>query len=126
MTEKELHRQVCTYLKYQYPDMLFNTDLSGAFRLTIGQAKALKKLRSNKGWPDIQICEPRNGYHGLFIELKASDVKMKKVKSDEWLTPHIQEQAEMLEKLRQRGYCAEFSIGFDMTKTIIDNYLKLK
>ena len=122
--EKTLHRQVCEYLKIAYPNVLFNTDLSGAFRLTIGQAKALKKLRSNKGWPDIQICEPRNGYAGLFIELKAPDVKMKKVKSDEWSTPHIQEQAEMLEKLRQRGYCAEFSIGFDMTKTIIDNYLK--
>jgi hypothetical protein len=122
--EKTLHRQVCTYLKYAYPDVIFNSDLSGSTKLTTGQAVALKKLRSGRGFPDLQIMEPRNGYHGLFIELKASDVKMKKVKSDEWLTPHIPEQAEMLEKLRQRGYCAEFAIGWDEAKKLIDNYLK--
>lgn len=125
MTEKSLHRQVCTYLKYQYPDILFNTDLSGATKLSIGQAVAMKSLRSGRGWPDLFIPEPKANFKGLFLELKAPDTKIKN-NSGEWSTPHIAEQAEMLKKLNERGYCAEFSIGFDMTKIIIDNYLKLK
>jgi hypothetical protein len=126
MTEKSLHRQVCTYLKYQYPDILFNTDLSGATKLTIGQAKSMKVLRSCKGWPDLFLAEPRANFHGLYLELKAPDTKLKKVKTDEWDTPHIAEQAEMLKKLNERGYCAEFAIGFDEAKELIDNYLKTK
>lgn len=33
------------------------------------------------------------------------------------------EQANCLHDLRQRGYCAEFAIGFDEAKIIIDEYL---
>jgi len=36
---------------------------------------------------------------------------------------HLQRQSEMLEKLKQRGYMAEFIWTFDMAKEIIDNYL---
>jgi len=128
--EKTLHRQVCEYLKIAYPNVLFNTDLSGAFRLTIGQAKALKKLRSNKGWPDIQICEPRNGYHSLFIELKAEGTDLLKKRMVDasgyrmWASDHIKEQHEMIERLNELGYKAEFAIGWDEAKKLIDNYLK--
>ena len=37
---------------------------------------------------------------------------------------HIKEQAEMLENLRARGYRAEFGVGFDECKQIIDEYLR--
>jgi len=130
MTEKELHRQICTYLKYQYPNVIFSSDLSGAGRLTMGQAVALKSLRSGRAFPDLQIMEPRNGYHGLFIEIKPEDVKLLKahpVDSEgnvNYATPHIREQAEMLEKLSERGYMAVFGIGFDDIIKILDNYLK--
>ena len=40
-SEKTLHRAVCDYLRYQYPDVIFSTDLSGATKLTIGQAVAI-------------------------------------------------------------------------------------
>lgn len=33
------------------------------------------------------------------------------------------EQADCLYDLRKRGYCAEFAIGFDEAKQIIDKYL---
>lgn len=59
---------------------------------------------------------------GLFLELKKEGTRLQK-KNGEWSTEHIAEQAKILEKLRQRGYCAEFAIGFDEAKKIIDEYL---
>lgn len=61
-------------------------------------------------------------YFGLYIEIKKDGEKLTK-KDGSWRTPHIAEQAEMLEKLRQAGYRAEFGIGFEKCKLIIDDYL---
>ena len=123
MSERTLHRAVCDYIRLQYPNVIFNSDLSGAGKLTIGQATALKALRSERGFPDLVIYEPRNDYYGLFLELKKDGTKLWK-KSRVGATPHIEEQAQMLTKLEDKGYKAEFAVGFDEAKTIIDNYLK--
>ena len=64
-TEKGLQKMVCDYLKIAYPRILFNSDMAGAMKLSIGQAVQISKLRSNKGFPDIAIYEPRGEYHGL-------------------------------------------------------------
>ena len=45
-------------------------------------------------------------------------------KKGDWFDKHIEEQAEMLEKLRARGYKAEFGIGLEECKKIIDEYLR--
>jgi len=60
---------------------------------------------------------------GLYVEIKKDDEKLIK-KDGSWRTPHIAEQAEMLERLRQAGYRAEFGVGFDKCRQIIDEYLK--
>lgn len=124
MSEKTLHRAVCDYIRYQYPDVMFNSDMSGATKLTIGQAVAMKNLRSNRGYPDLVIYEPRGGFHGLFIELKDEGVKLWK-RSGEPTTPHIAEQSECLIKLDSRGYAVAFAVGFDEAVKIIKEYLKL-
>jgi len=117
MSEKTLHKSVCDYLRYQYPLVLFNTDLSGSMKLTIGQAKALKSLRSNRGWPDIFIAEPRGGFAGMFLELKVEG----RIPN----TPHVKEQREMIEMLNKKGYFAFMAAGFDEAKKVIDAYMKL-
>jgi len=122
MSEKTLHRAVCDYLRYQYPYVIFNTDLSGSMRLTMGQAVAIKALRSNRGFPDLVIYEPRYKYHGLFIELKKEGERLY-TKNGRPTSPHIAEQIQCLERLRSRGYKAEFAVGFDQAKELIDNYL---
>ena len=122
MSEKSLHRAVCDYLRYQYKGVLFNSDLSGATKLTMGQAVAMKALRSNRGFPDLMIYKPYGRYHGLFIELKKEGTNLYK-KSGAPATPHIGEQVECLMDLRAHGYKAEFAIGFEQAKQIIDDYL---
>jgi hypothetical protein len=123
MSEKTLHKAVCDYIRLQYPGVLFNSDLAGATKLTIGQATAMKNLRSNRGFPDIVIYEPCGDYHGLFIELKAEGTKLFK-KNSAPATPHIAEQLEVIQALRIKGYKAEICVGWEMAKKVINEYLK--
>lgn len=63
-----------------------------------------------------------DSFYGLFLELKKDGTRLKK-KNGEWATEHIAEQAAVLEELSERGYCAEFAVGFEEAKKIIDEYL---
>lgn len=141
MSEAELQQQVADYLRLQYPDVLFHSDFGSGTRLTKWQA--IKQKRQNggrRGWPDMFIAEsktivwtmdenpkPLKKQHGLFLELKKEGTRITKARHpDEWASDHIAEQADMLCKLRKRGYRAEFAVGFDEAKKIIDYYLKGK
>lgn len=147
-SEAELQQQVADYLRLQYPDVLFHSDFGSGVKLTPKQATIQKRQNGGrKGWPDMFIAEPtayastgwRDGRKvnrlkdafsdqaddiqcGLFLELKKDGTRLKK-KDGEWANEHIAEQAEVLEKLRERGYCAEFAVGFEEAKRIIDEYL---
>lgn len=138
--EETVHKQVCTYLKRQYPKVMFNTDLSG-LRLTPGLYNKVQDLRSGRGWPDIMIPKRSGEYSGLYIELKANRDSLytkkgtyKSQKQKEYMrvgrkkifigyVDHIQEQLEMIEYLKNEGYYACFACGFEEARTIIDNYL---
>ncbi len=123
MSERTLHRAVCDYIRLQYPDVIFNTDLSGATKLTVGQAVALKSLRSGRGFPDITIYEPCKGFHGMFLELKQDGTPIYR-QNGKMATPHIQEQWDMICKLNDLGYYAKFAIGIDDAIKQIDWYLQ--
>ena len=124
MTEESLHCAVCDYIRLQYPKAMFNTDLSG-IRLTPGLAAKVSRLRSHKGFPDIMIMEPRGKYYGLFLELKKEGTKLFN-RQNQYKTDHLKQQAEVHFELISRGYVADFAIGFDHAKRIIDWYMKLK
>lgn len=134
MNESELQVMVADYIRMQYPDVLFHSDFGSGIKLTMGQA--IKQKRQNGGrraWPDMFIAEPKDGlnmrtngnpniYAGLFIELKKDGTRLKK-KNGEWASEHIAEQANIIERLRFRGYEAQFAVGFDEAKKLIDEYL---
>lgn len=139
MKESDLQIMVADYLRLQYPDVLFHSDFGSGVKLTPVQAMIQKRQNGGKrAWPDMFIAEPmpvkgapdgimgvkRNEqYHfGLFIELKREGTRLTK-KDGSWASEHIAEQAEMLERLIFRGYKAEFAVGFDEAKRIIDEYL---
>ena len=136
-SEHNLYEQIARYLQLQYPDVIYRFDIGADLKLTMGQAAKHKRLHPRRGYPDLFIAESSenvnskdwNGivrewgfYFGLYIEIKKDGEKLTK-KDGSWRTPHIAEQAEMLEKLRQAGYKAEFGIGFEGCKKIIDEYL---
>lgn len=123
-SEDSLQKSVCDYIKMQYPKVLFTSDASGV-RLTMGQAVKMKNMKSCAGWPDLFIAEPRGKYNGLFIELKKEGEKIFKKDNETPKSDHIADQIEMIQKLKDRNYFADFSIGFNWAKEIIDWYLKL-
>lgn len=125
-TEQSVHQAVCDFLRLQYPNVIFRSDFAAGIKMTVGQAARHKRLQSSRAYPDLFVAQPngRELYHGLFIELKRSDVTIYKKDGTLVANPHIREQAAMLEKLRQRGYRAEFARGVDEAIRIIREYLE--
>ena len=123
MKESDLQVQVADYLRLRYPKVLFHSDFGSGIKLTQGQA--MKQKRQNggrRGWPDMFLAEPKNGLHGLFIELKKAGTRLKK-KDGTWASSHLEEQNEVLNQLQKKGYAAYFAVGFEEAKDIIDDYL---
>lgn len=138
-----VHQNVVDYLKIQYPLIPFRTDFAAGIKMTPGQAVKHKRLQYDRAWPDLFIAtasykNKSADYYGLFIELKKPGTKLKRERdatrktagdpklrrAGDWYDLHIEEQAEMLATLRIHGYKAEFAVGFDEAKAIIDEYLK--
>jgi hypothetical protein len=152
-SEENLQVMVADYLRLQYPNILFHSDFGSGIKLTIGQAAKQKRQNGGRrAWPDMFIARHKmlpvaneyapNGYDvrcfgGLFLELKKDGTKLKREKdcknilkgdtklrkAGDWWDQHIEEQAEKLEQLRDEGYRAEFAVGFEEAKKIIDGYL---
>jgi hypothetical protein len=120
--EVEVHLAICDYIKAKYPYTIFTSESSG-IRVFWKQAKMMKRMRSSAGLPDIMIFEPRKSYYGLFLEVKRENFAVYKKDGGIVSNQHIQEQEQMLYRLKQRGYMAEFVRGFDDAKAIIDYYL---
>ena len=116
----------------QYPEVMFHSDFGSGIKLSYKQA-VMQKIQNGgrRAWPDMFIAEPmprcidgswNYEYNGLFIELKKEGTRLKK-KNGEWANDHIAEQYDVLDRLRFRGYKAEFAVGFDEAIQIIDDYL---
>lgn len=123
--EENLHDAVCIYLKLQYPDVVFATDASGV-RLPIGLASKFARLKSESGLPDIFIYEPKDGFHGLFMELKREGERVWLKDGSLSKDKHIQKQNKLHEKLRKKGYYGGFVIGLDKAKAYIDAWMDAK
>ena len=133
MTELELQTQVADYIRLQYPSVIFHSDFGSGIKLTMGQAIKQKRLNGGRrAWPDMFIAEPsyrrinknvEQLHLGLFIELKREGTRIFKKDGTLVSDEHIREQYDMLHDLRRKGYAAEFGIGFEATKKLIDDYM---
>lgn len=130
---KEENMQVAfsSYIKLQYPDVIFTAESSG-IRVTMGIAVKMKKQRCAGKLPDFLCLEPRGEFHGLILELKHADnspfKKDGSLKSDidkKTGLCSIKEQARMLDRLKKKGYCTQFVVGLTEAKDVFDWYMKL-
>jgi len=120
--EFELQKQICSYLEWQYPDVVFLSDTIANVKLTKAQASRNKQIQKREfKTPDLLILEPRNGFAGLFIELKIESPF--KLNGELKAGDHLKGQSISISKLKAKGYSALFSWKFEMTKKIIDDYL---
>ena len=124
MTEREVQIRLAEMLAVKYPTIIFHSDYGSGLKMTKGQAVVQKRMNGGKrAFPDLQICEPRRGKHGMFLEIKKDGVRIRKKNGELVANQHIREQARMLERLRDRGYEAEFGIGIDDCLNKIQKYL---
>jgi len=136
MTEAQLQIAVCNYIRLQYPNVIFWSDLSGVYmsKAASGMAKA---MRSSRSIPDLFIAHPIHPHNGMFLELKTETPFKKDGSLKRQMKPikdrrgrkigeynHLQDQLEMLNKLTDLGYFASFGVGFDECCDIIDRYMK--
>ena len=133
--EYQICKDIAIYLRLQYPNVIFHFDLAG-LNLSRAQSGMMKAIQGGRGWPDLFIAEPRlvfgatddlpfgTNYNGLFIEVKAEDIRLRKNNGDP-ATPHINEQMDCLQDLFNRGYFTVFACGFDEAKELIDSYMRL-
>ena len=80
----------------------------------VGTGRKLKAEGVKSGVPDIFLGVPRNGKHGLFIELKVG--KNKPSKNQLW----------WIHSSRAEGYAVEVCYGFLETQTAIIDYLGIE
>lgn len=123
-SEHNLYEQIARYLQLQYPDVIYRFDLAADIKLTPGQAAKHKKLHPTRGYPDLFIAESSSKDHGLYLEIKTESNSPYKKDGTLKKDKHLEEQARMLERLRARGYRAEFGVGIEECKKIIDEYLR--
>lgn len=135
MREHDIYKMIADYLRYQYPTVIYRFDLAADLKLTMGQASKHKRLQRYRGYPDLFIAAPvvsreRGASYtdrfwcGLYLEIKKDGVHIFKQDGTLVSDEHIREQFDMLADLRQRGYAAEFAIGFEGAKKLIDDYMK--
>jgi hypothetical protein len=125
MLEKDVHSLICQYIRLKYPNLIFRTDFSSGMKMTIGMARRHKSLQSHSAYPDLFIAEPKGQYSGMYLELKSLKNKIFKADGTLLKNKHHEEQAEMLEKLRSKGYYAEFGLGYQDSINKINNYLAI-
>lgn len=111
--QPEYHLQVavCNYLAIKYSKVFFNGS-AGGMRTFYSVAKKMKATGYQAGFPDLFIYEPKDGYHGLAIELKVKGNYASR------------KQKGIIEKLNNKGYKAVVCTGFDQATEVIDEYLK--
>jgi hypothetical protein len=119
--EESEQTRLVKYLKAQ--GLLYRCSPEG-IRISIGMAVKLKKQGVIvRGLPDIEIFEPIGESHGLFIELKRTDFKLRTKNGSLYKDEHLSEQLEMLLALQKKGYAVSFAAGFQHAKELVDAYM---
>lgn len=128
-TEAQDQQAIVAWLQLAYPGVLVHADVLSALPLRTMAAKSkVKKMGGNAGWPDLFIAKPTALYHGLFVELKRKGehpiVMSRKTKAPAWRDEHVECQAQVLARLRDQNYHADFAVGFDDAVGMIEKYLR--
>ena len=127
MNESREQKHLLTWVKIQYPNLLYTEDMGG-IRLTIGQAVKAKKSRCREGHPDLMfqklfLNNNKIAFTGLALEFKRTGEYVLKKNGDLKKNNHVKKQLAYLLELKKEGWFVCFAIGFEESKRIITTYL---
>lgn len=103
------------YKRFGVDFRLLYPNLNGGFR-HIATARKLKAEGSRPGIPDYFLAVPRNGSHGLYIELKAGGVGIEKGRPSK-------DQLEFGALVQAQGYQFVVAYGTEEACKAVENYL---
>jgi hypothetical protein len=122
-TEWQEQLAFCKWLKIQYPEVRFRSDIQSAGKLTPAMQNIKSIIDPFRGFPDITIYLKRGNFCGLMIEMKRINsglyLKDGSLSNDK----HVQEQGKMHEFLRGNGWKVEFAEGMEAAISLFQNYL---
>ena len=76
------------------------------------EGNKLKRMGMSKGFPDLEICVAKNGFHGLYLEFKSSKGKLSK------------EQQEWVQRLTEAGYKVAVVRSCSEAIDVFQDYMK--
>ena len=110
--EQIIHINLMNWISYNYPEIYEDTyHFANERRCSIQQGLLLKKMGVKSGVSDLFIAVPRNGYAGLWIELKSETGKLAKNQSD------------FISRMLKRGYHAVCVWSLDSAKYEFKQYI---
>jgi hypothetical protein len=81
--------------------------------------KILPRLGLRKGASDLFFALPKNGYHGLWMEIKKDGWKYTSSQRE-----HIENQTKFLEQMISLGYMGRMVVGTDEGIKLLNEYMR--
>jgi hypothetical protein len=117
MSESSEQIAVVQWFRLQYPKYRLISIPNGQMIGGKNKYALIAKYKAEgltPGVSDLFLCVPKNGYGGLWLEMKARG------KGESDLSP---DQRLWLSDMDKIGYRAEWAAGFEQAKGIIEDYL---
>ena len=118
MSESTEQQAVVQWFSMQYPKYRLISVPNGQMIGCRNKFALIAKYKAEgltPGVSDLFLCVPKNGYSGLWLEMKARGKGVSSLSSDQKL---------WLADMAKIGYRAEWAAGFEQAKEIIEEYLK--
>lgn len=110
-TEQEALITWCRIFENRYPELKMIYHIPNGGSRNRLEAANLKRQGVKAGVPDLCLPVPKDGYHGLYIEMKYGKNKQ------------TDNQEEWMERLRQYGYRTAVCYGADEARETIKQYI---
>ena len=117
MSESTEQQAVVSWFAMQYPKYRLISVPNGQMIGGRNKFALIAKYKAEgltPGVSDLFLCVPKNGYGGLWLEMKARGKGASSLSDD---------QALWLSGMEKIGYRAAWAAGFDEAKIIIEDYL---
>lgn len=121
--EDLIQESVVRYIRAKYPTVMITISPEGIWNIPIQVGMKLKRMGYTAGTPDIHFLKARNGYHGLYIELKRPEVRDNSGKLIRRKGVVSKEQEAFIKYLNDEGYMAGVCYGVQEACNLIDWYM---
>lgn len=119
VSEQSEQLRFCKWLKREYPQVLFRSDVQNQSARSPQMQNILQILDPYRsGMPDIVIYQPMGPYYGLMIEMKRVGASIN--------TEHGRDQQSMHERLREKGWKIIFAWGAENAKQEFKDYINYR